>query len=186
MPINSGLLHFLSKCPIELSSWDMMTFVSWIFYVSMIRTSPNKPFSIRHTSAWKFFSENLNYLVFLIASVWLGWWLMWNPAADGYQNEYLHVGNAYDLWSALSDGDIWHMHWYMYTGYWPWGFYAVPWPIMLIFGMGKTQLVFGNLIFLGLIFNEVAKSCMQADNWDLDKLSKLNFYFFQYYENTES
>ena len=42
-----------------------------------------------------------------------------NPLPDGYQNEYLHVGNAYDLFQALIDLDVWHMRWYMYTGYWP-------------------------------------------------------------------
>ena len=38
---------------------------------------------------------------------WFFYWVVNNPLPDGYQNEYLHVGNAYDLFSALIDFDIW-------------------------------------------------------------------------------
>ena len=67
---------------------------------------------------------------------------------DGYQNEYLHVGNAYDLWDSVRQGDQWHLRYYMYTGYWPFGLYVFSWPIMALTGMGKTQLIAANLIHL--------------------------------------
>jgi hypothetical protein len=91
--------------------------------------------------------------ILLVSAVlaWAVWWLLNNPLADGYQNEYLHVGNAYDLWLALAEGDIWHMRWYMYTGYWPWGFHAAPWPFLSLFGMGRMQLVAGNLLHLAAL-----------------------------------
>ena len=87
-------------------------------------------------------------VIFLLASIWMYWWVANNPLPDGYQNEYLHVGNAYDLWGALQGGDVWHLRWYMYTGYWPWGFYAVPWLFLLLFGLGQQALVAGNLLHL--------------------------------------
>ena len=70
---------------------------------------------------------------------YLLWWIGLNPLPDGFQNEYLLTGNALDLWSALRTGDLWHLRWYMYTGYWPWGLYAVPWPFMALMGAGRTE-----------------------------------------------
>ena len=87
-------------------------------------------------------------VIFFLASLWLVWWCHHNPLPDGYQNEYLHVGNAYDLWGALQTFDIWHLRWYMYTSYWPWGFYAVPWLFLALFGTSQYALVAGNLIHL--------------------------------------
>ena len=84
----------------------------------------------------------------------MGWFLYWidqNPLPDGYQNEYLHVGNAYDLFQALIDLDVWHMRWYMYTGYWPWGLYAVSWPFLLIFNMSYSSLLYSNWIYIGIL-----------------------------------
>ena len=66
------------------------------------------------------------FILWLMAGAYLLWWVHANPLPDGFQNEYLLVGNAYDLWGALVDRDVWHLRWYMYTGYWPWGLYAVP------------------------------------------------------------
>ena len=43
------------------------------------------------------------------------------------------------------------MRWYMYTGYWPWGLYAVPWPFMAVLGPTHLALVLGNLIHLGVL-----------------------------------
>lgn len=74
-----------------------------------------------------------------------------NPLPDGFQNEYLHEGNAYDLWGAVTAGDLWHARWYMYTGYWPWGFYAVPWPAMALFGPTRGALLAGNLLHLAVL-----------------------------------
>ena len=82
---------------------------------------------------------------------WFFYWISNNPLPDGYQNEYLHVGNAYDLFGALVDFDIWHLRWYMYTGYWPWGFYAVPWLFLYFFGLSYTSLLYTNLLYIGII-----------------------------------
>lgn len=93
----------------------------------------------------------------LAALSWAGlaallvWWAGENPLPDGFQNEYLHVGNAYDLWGALRDGDVFHLRWYMYTGYWPWGFYAVPWPFLAVLGTSRLALLLGNLVHLGVL-----------------------------------
>ncbi len=90
-------------------------------------------------------------LLWMLAALWMGWWLGANPLPDGYQNEYLHIGNALDLWGALLRRDVWHLRWYMYTGYWPWGFYAVPWPLMALLGPGRLALVGGNLVHLAVL-----------------------------------
>lgn len=90
-------------------------------------------------------------LMWLAASLWLSWWLAGNPLPDGYQNEYLHVGNAMDLWSALQDWDVWRLRWNMYIGYWPWGFYAVPWPLMVLTGASRSVMIGANLVHLGVL-----------------------------------
>jgi len=90
-------------------------------------------------------------ILWLLAGLYLSWWVGSNSLPDGYQNEYLLVGNAYDLWAALLDADIWHLRWYMYTGYWPWGLYAVPWPFMAVLGPTRLALVLGNLIHLAVL-----------------------------------
>lgn len=87
--------------------------------------------------------------VFGAMSVWLFWWVTHNPLPDGYQNEYLHVGNAFDLYEAVIQLDWWHIRWYAYTSYWPWGFYAVPLFGLLPFGKGITVLILSNLLYLG-------------------------------------
>ena len=56
-----------------------------------------------------------------------------------------------DLWGALTTADFWHLRWYMYTGYWPWGLYAIPWPFMAILGPTRMALVCGNLIHLAIL-----------------------------------
>ncbi len=93
--------------------------------------------------------------LWLCAALFQGWWVAHNPLPDGFQNEYLLLGNSMDLWGALTSGDIWHMRWYMYTGYWPWGFYAVPWPFMAVLGPTRLALVMGNLIHLGVLLAAV-------------------------------
>ncbi len=90
-------------------------------------------------------------LLWLLSAGWLLWWAGHNPLPDGFQNEYLHIGNAYDLWAALRAFDVWHLRWYMYTGYWPWGFYAVPWPFLAVLGPGRLALLLGNLVHLGVL-----------------------------------
>jgi hypothetical protein len=90
-------------------------------------------------------------LIWLVCAAWLWWWTGHNPLPDGFQNEYLHVGNAYDLWAAAGAFDVWHMRWYMYTGYWPWGFYALPWPFLAVTGPDKFGLLMSNLVHLGVL-----------------------------------
>ena len=90
-------------------------------------------------------------LLWLLAALYQGWWLAHNPLPDGFQNEYLLLGNAMDLWGALTQGDVWHMRWYMYTGYWPWGLYAAPWPFMAVLGPTRVAMVMGNLIHLAVL-----------------------------------
>ncbi len=90
-------------------------------------------------------------LLFAACAVYLVWWVTHNPFPDGFQNEYLHVGNAYDLWGALAKGDLWHLRYYAYTGYWPWGFLAIPWPALAVLGPGRLALVSGNLVHLSVM-----------------------------------
>ncbi len=95
------------------------------------------------------------FILWLLAAVHTVWWVGSNPLPDGYQNEYLLVGNAMDLWGAIVDGDIWHIRWYMYTGYWPWGLYAAPWPIAAFLGPTRLAFVLGNLIHLAVLLAAV-------------------------------
>ena len=99
--------------------------------------------------------QSRNIVIYLtclcIFPCWLLWWTLHNPLPDGYQNEYLHVGNAYDLWGALRRFDVWHLRWYMYTNYWPWGFYAVGWPALLATGKTVQGLILSNLWYYGLL-----------------------------------
>ena len=95
------------------------------------------------------------FILWLLAGLYLVWWTTGNPLPDGYQNEYLLIGNAFDLWGALIEWDVWHLRWYMYTGYWPWGLYAAPWPIMAILGPTRLALVLGNLIHLAVLLISV-------------------------------
>ena len=88
----------------------------------------------------------------LVAGLGLGtWaWLQHDPLADGYQNEYLHVGNAFDLFSALMARDGWHLRYYTTHNYWPPFFYIAPWPWLAALGMSRFALVLSNLSWLSL------------------------------------
>ena len=90
-------------------------------------------------------------LCFLVLSYWLIWWTGQNPLPDGYQNEFLHVGNTFDLYDAVVSLDWWHMRWYAYTSYWPWGFYAVPMVLLIPFGKSIQVLVLSNLLYLAVL-----------------------------------
>jgi hypothetical protein len=86
-------------------------------------------------------------------------WLGRNPFADGTQNEYLHVGNAFDLWDALRARDLWHLRYYVAHAYWPPGFYAAPWPLLALLGRGRDPLVLTNLAWLALALSAVHGLC---------------------------
>lgn len=98
-------------------------------------------------------------IMFVIMTVWLSWWTGHNPLPDGYQNEFLHVGNTFDLYEALVQFDWWHVRWYAYTSYWPWGFYAVPMTFLIPFGKSIQALILSNLLYLGVLI------------WSMNKLS---------------
>ncbi len=91
------------------------------------------------------------YFIGLLLTGWLVWWTLSNPLPDGYQNEYLHVGNTFDLYDALVSFDWWHVRWYAYTSYWPWGFYAVPMVFLLPFGKSILWLIISNVLYLWLL-----------------------------------
>ena len=96
--------------------------------------------------------QYVSIVLFLIILLWSVWWNSNNPSPDGYQNEYLHVGNAFDLWEALVSGDMWSLRWHMYTGYWPFGLYMLAWPAMM-FDMSHQALLYTNLLlFFGTFF----------------------------------
>ena len=89
--------------------------------------------------------------VWLVGAVHMVSWVTHHPLPDGFQNEYLHVGNAYDLWHALLAADTWQMAVHMYYTPWPWGLYAVPWPVLAVLGTSKLALVSGNLLHLAAL-----------------------------------
>ena len=101
------------------------------------------------------------YSVLILLIGWLVWWTTHNPLPDGYQNEFLHVGNTFDLYEALTRLDWWHVRWYAYTSYWPWGFYAVPLVVLLPFGKSISALVLSNLLYLFVLM------------WSMLRLSKV-------------
>ena len=72
-------------------------------------------------------------------------WTAQNGLPDGHQNEFLHVGNALDLWGAWVDRDAWHLRYYLSTNYWPPGFYLWPWPWMMALGAGHRAMVLANI-----------------------------------------
>ena len=96
-------------------------------------------------------ADALPVALWLLGAVYLVWWGTHNPCSDGFQNEYLHHGNALDLWGALVDLDQYHLRWYAYTAYWPFGFLVVPWPAMAVLGPTRMALLLGNLVHLAAL-----------------------------------
>ncbi len=77
-------------------------------------------------------------------------WLGRNPFPDGYQNEYIHVGNAFDLFDALIRWDTWHLRYYVAHAYWPPLFYGATWPLQGLWERSRDALVLTNLAWLGI------------------------------------
>ena len=89
-------------------------------------------------------------LVAVSASMLLNWHAL-NGRMDGLQNEYLHVGNALDFWSAWQARDTYHLGHFLETYPWPPGFYAWPWPVFALLGGSHKSMVLANLGHLALI-----------------------------------
>lgn len=92
----------------------------------------------------------------MVAAAWMAWWLGHNPLPDGFQNEYLHVGNAFDLWTAALRGAWWQVRLLVEGNYWPPGFYVVPMPLLWVSAltagtMPHALLVAGNLAHLAVL-----------------------------------
>ncbi len=78
-------------------------------------------------------------------------WSHRNGIPDGHQNEFLHIGNALDLWGAFVDRDGWHLRYYLTTNYWPPGFYLAPWPLFAVMGPRHIAMVLTNLGHLAVL-----------------------------------
>lgn len=89
-------------------------------------------------------------LVVLAAAVVTPWTLR-NGLMDGYQNEYLHVGNILDLWQAWGAGDLHALSYLLRENYWPPLFYLSPWPVFAVVGPGHLAMVWTNLLHLGVL-----------------------------------
>lgn len=87
----------------------------------------------------------------LVYGVEVAAWSDANGIPDGHQNEFLHIGNALDLWGAFVDRDTWHLRYYLTTNYWPPGFYVAPWPLFALMGAGHRAMVLTNLGHFALL-----------------------------------
>ena len=90
----------------------------------------------------------------------MAWWLRHNPLPDGFQNEYLHVGNAYDLWTAALRGAWWQVRLLVEGNYWPPGFYVVPMPLLWISALTTGTMPSGLLVAANLLHLAVLLAAM--------------------------
>jgi len=90
-------------------------------------------------------------LLWTLAALFQWWWASHNPLPDGFQNEYLHVGNTFDLWVAATQLDQWNVRQYFYSSYWAPGFYVLPWPLLALLGTGRAALLASNLVHLAVL-----------------------------------
>ena len=56
------------------------------------------------------------------------------------------------------------MRWFMYTGYWPFGFYVLAWPTLFLFGISKTSVLSSNLLLLFFLLYLLYKMHREAPN----------------------
>lgn len=76
---------------------------------------------------------------------------------NGTQNEIWHVLNAINLWDATPwvAKDTTDLSYYLWTNYWPPGFYLFAWPFLLLFGGTHEALVMSNLGHLAILLASV-------------------------------
>jgi len=112
------------------------------------RTSPG-------TNARRILRRAAPWLALAAIAAWLGGgaatWSARNVLMDGYQNEYLHVGNTLDLWAAWEAGDRWQLGYLLGTNYWPPGFYLWPAPLFALGEASYRWMVFANIGHLVLL-----------------------------------
>ncbi len=84
-------------------------------------------------------------------------WTARNGLPDGYQNEFLHVGNALDLWQAAVDGDRWSLGYLLSQNYWPPLFYLAPWPLFAAMGAGHLAMLLTNVLHLAVLLFAVVR-----------------------------
>lgn len=82
-------------------------------------------------------------------------WLAANALPNGHQNEYLHVGNALDLWQAWAAHDWDALGELLQGNYWPPGFYLWPWPLFRAFGASHWGMVTANMGHLAVLLAAV-------------------------------
>lgn len=82
-------------------------------------------------------------------------WLGQNGLPNGHQNEYLHVGNALDLWQAWAAHDFGLVGELLQGNYWPPGFYLFPWPLFRVFGASHWAMATANLGHMALLLAAV-------------------------------
>ena len=72
---------------------------------------------------------------------------------NGSQNELWHVLNAMNLWDATAwvDKDSTPLGYYLWTNYWPPGFYLFAWPFFAVWGASHQTLVLSNLGHLAIL-----------------------------------
>ncbi len=78
-------------------------------------------------------------------------WTLRNGLMDGYQNEFLHVGNMLDLWEAWTERDRHTLSYLLRENYWPPLFYLAPWPLFATLGPGHQAMVWTNLGHLAVL-----------------------------------
>lgn len=76
---------------------------------------------------------------------------------NGTQNEIWHVLNAVNLWDATPwvGKDSTGLSYYLWTNYWPPGFYVFAWPFLSVLGGTHQALVMSNLGHLAVLLASV-------------------------------
>jgi hypothetical protein len=72
---------------------------------------------------------------------------------NGTQNELWHVLNAVNLWDATGwvNKDATPLSYYLWSNYWPPGFYLFAWPFFAVWGASHLALVMSNLGHLAIL-----------------------------------